>query len=103
MNSQIEKNYSTTSMALEAALIATQIVEVADDTILEIARQDQALDQVENMQEQIREDTKVAEHAAAYVARRGCWTWIFACCCACDAHADENMETRGVQHRRYDR
>lgn len=102
MNSSIEINHQTTEMAKDAAKLATQIVEVADDTTLELVRQQYVLDEVERKQEQIREDTKVAEHAAAYVARRGCWTWIFACCCTCDPHANEDISARGVQHRRCD-
>lgn len=101
MNKTIETNQATTQIAKEAAKLATQIVEVADDATMEIYRQQQVLDEVERKQEQIREDTKVAEHAAQYVARRGCLFWLFSCCCACDAHSGENIKNRGVQQRQY--
>lgn len=100
MNSCLSMTHDTTQIAKDAAKLATQIVEVADDTTVELVRQQHVLDEVERQQEQIKQDTKIAEHTASYVARRGCWTWMFACCCACDPHTNETIEARGAQQRR---
>lgn len=51
--------------------------------------------------QKVNEDLKISEHAADFIQRRGCCSWLFACCCFCDPHSNENVKTRKVHLQQY--